>query len=132
MGAHTEKRSATGRDAHGAARDVRHEAGGVQRTLKQNASLHKYLRELAEAMADAGYDMREAIHVPIRPTPENVKETMWRAVQRAMFPGVESTTQLTTVQMQEVYKQLDYFTGERFGIHVEWPCEESLSEAQRE
>ena len=100
--------------------------------MKQNASLHKYLRELAEAMADAGYDMREAIHVPIRPTPENVKETMWRAVQRAMFPDVESTTQLTTVQIQEVYKQLDYFTGERFGIHVEWPCEESLSEAQRE
>ena len=104
----------------------------MKRTPKQNAALHKYLRLLAEALDGAGYDMRTLVKIPIRPTPENVKESLWRPVQQALYPDIESTTELDTKQVNDVYEVLDRATGEKLGIHVDFPCEESLSEAQRE
>lgn len=96
-----------------------------QRTIKQNRSLHKYAEILAAALRDAGYeDMRTVIKVPIAPTKENVKEEMIRPVLNAMFPELESTTKLTTVQMQQLYEQMNLFTSERLGVSVEWPSSE--------
>lgn len=95
------------------------------RTSKQNRSLHKYAELLAEALRDAGYeDMRTVIKVPIRPTKENVKEEMIKPVMNAMFPEIDSTTKLTTKQMQDLYEQMNLFTSERLGVSVVWPSEE--------
>lgn len=95
------------------------------RTSKQNRSLHKYSELLAVALRDAGYeDMRTVIKVPIAPTKENVKEEMIKPVLNAMFPELESTTKLTTVQMQQLYEQMNLFTSERLGVSVEWPSSE--------
>ena len=96
------------------------------RTIKQNRSLHKYAELLAAALRDAGYeDMRTVIKVPITPTKENVKEEMIKPVLNAMFPELESTAKLTTVQMQQLYEQMNLFTSERLGVSVEWPSEEN-------
>ena len=95
-----------------------------QRTAKQNSALWKYLTLLAEKMDDAGIDMKEAIHVPIRPTKDNVKAEMFDKVMMALFPEVDSSTKLSTRQIQEVYENLDRFTGQRFGIHVDFPSDE--------
>ncbi len=40
--------------------------------------------------------MKEIIKVPIKPTKENVKEEMLRPVMKALYPHIESTSELTT------------------------------------
>lgn len=95
-----------------------------QRTAKQNSALWKYLTMLAEKMDGAGIDMKEAIHVPIRPNKDNVKAEMFDKVMMALFPEVDSSTKLSTRQIQEVYENLNRFTAQRFGITVEWPSDE--------
>lgn len=80
---------------------------------------------LAEKLADAGIDMRKIIKVPITPTQENVKQTMIKPVMRALYPDIESTSELDTKQIQQVYEVLNRATAERLGISVEWPHDES-------
>ena len=91
------------------------------RTPKQNASLHVYCELLAEAMNCCDLDMRTAIRVPIHPTKENVKENIIKPVMKAMFPDVESTAQLSKVQLSDLYEQVNIFTAQRWGISVEFP-----------
>lgn len=104
----------------------------MNRTLLQNKSLHKYCELLAEALNDAGYDFKEVITMPVSFTKENVKEYMFRRVMSALYPDLESTTELTTVQIQTVYNELDRLTATKFGIHVEWPSEESMMYEKQE
>jgi hypothetical protein len=92
-----------------------------QRTIKQNASLHKYAELLAETLDAGGYDMRTLIRVPIRPNKDNVKEEMIKPIMKALYPEKESTTQLTTKEMQEVYEVCNRATAQKLGISIEWP-----------
>ncbi len=96
----------------------------MQRSLKQNASLHKWCRMLAEELTEIGYDMRQ-IKVEIKPTEENVKEYFFKEIMRHLYPDIESTTELSTGQMIEVADVLNQALGQRLGIHVPWPCEET-------
>ena len=95
------------------------------RTGQQNRSLHKYLTWVAEALADSGQDMRKVVKLPIRPTTENVKENMFKPVMTAMFPDKTSTTQLSTVEMQQVYEVFNSAISERLGVGFDWPSEET-------
>ena len=96
----------------------------MKRTLKQNSALHLYCRRLAEALADKGADMRTLIQMPIRPTAENVKETMFKPVMHAMYPDIESTTELSTAQMAQVAEVMQQAVADRLQIDVPWPSEE--------
>jgi hypothetical protein len=98
----------------------------MQRTLSQNASLHKYLEIIAEQLADSGQDMRKLVKLPIRPTKENVKENMFKPVMNALYPDIESTTDLSTTQMQHVYEVFNVAMGERLGVSADWPSHESM------
>jgi hypothetical protein len=91
------------------------------RTAQQNKALHKYCELVAEALDEAGYDMKEIIKIPIRPNKENVKESMFKPIMSAIFPDKESTTELSSVEVTEVYEHMNRALGERFGIHVDWP-----------
>ncbi len=115
------------------------EAGEMtQRSPQQNKSFHKYLTLLAEAMDDAGYDMRQVIKVPIRPNCNNVKEEMARPVMNKLFPqykdedGQVSSTKLETEDMNEFHLIMNRATSESLGISIPWPSLESLSEEQRD
>jgi len=101
------------------------EGNVLKRTPKQNNSLHLYCELLAAALDAGGFDMREVIKVPIKPTKENVKEEMIKPVMRKLYPGLTSTTQLTTTQASELYDVVDRATGQSLGIHVPWPSVES-------
>ena len=103
------------------------------RTPQQNKSLHKWLNDLAQELNASGQSMGDGklIRMPIRYTGENLKELVLRPYMNALFPNIESTTQLSTTQIQELYQALDQIIAERSGVHVEWPSEESLSEGQR-
>lgn len=102
-----------------------------KRTVIQNASLHKYLELVANAMNEAGFDIRKVLSAmkagfTIACTKENIKETVWRPIQQALL-GIDSTTDLDTKQVTEVYENVNRFTSERFGVSVHWPDRYSQS-----
>lgn len=100
-----------------------------QRTIKQNRAFYKYCELLANALTEAGHeDMRTVIKVPIAPTKELVKHNMVHPVMKAMFPDIDSSADLSTVQMQQLYEQMNLFTSERLGVSVEWPHDQDKTE----
>ena len=94
-----------------------------QRTIQQNKALHKYCEILADTFNDAGYDMKYVLSFKVLDVPWNkdlVKEALWKEVQKAVL-GTDSTTQLSTTDIDKVYNVLNRFISEKFGIYVEWP-----------
>jgi hypothetical protein len=93
-----------------------------QRTLTQNSALHLFFSLVAETLNDAGLDMKKTLkpEIDIDWTPESVKNYLWRPVQKAML-GKESTTELTKLEVGQVYETLNRFLGEKFAVHVPWP-----------
>ena len=81
----------------------------MQRTEKQNSSLHLWFREVAWMLNEGGYSfttfmerlVKAGIDTPF--TEENVKEYYFKLLAKAMFQK-ESTTELTTGEMSEVLK----------------------------
>lgn len=94
---------------------------GKPRTGKQNAALHVFCRLLAEALNERGITFnqffKEGYQVPW--SGDIVKENVWRPMQRAVC-GVESSTELTTTQLSEIYDPLNDKLAD-FNIHVPWP-----------
>jgi len=102
------------------------------RTLSQNSALHLYLEQIAQDLIDSGQgDMKTIVSMPITPTGENMKECVWRVIQRALYPEVESTTKLTTKQIQEVYLRMDQQMNHMFHVSRPWPSIQSQAEEQR-
>lgn len=92
-----------------------------QRTTKQNGCLHEYLSDLSNALNEAGYDVKTTITAPVSFTPETVKKHMFHKIMKALYPDKTSTRQLSTVEVGEVYENLNRLTAERFGISLVWP-----------
>jgi hypothetical protein len=99
--------------------------GGKRRSLSQNKSLHLYCDKLAFAMTIAGITQKELVGsfkegftLPV--TGQMIKE-IFREVGKAMFKK-ESTADLSTIEMQEVYRAVDARFGEITGVRMEWPC----------
>lgn len=100
-----------------------------QRTSKQNAALHVYFNLLAEALNDAGYDMRRTLKqdIDISWTPDNIKNYLWRPIQEAKV-NKHSTTELTTKEIDSVFDELNRHLGTKLGVHVPFPTIEELNE----
>lgn len=100
---------------------------GKQRTNLQNASLHKYLQLLADALNDAGYDMKKTLKadVDIPWTQNSAKEFLWRPIQLALT-NKESTTKPETKEYTYIYEVLARHMAEKFGVVVAWPCKENM------
>lgn len=96
-----------------------------QRTIKQNRALHVYFTQLAQELNESGQDMKQVIRVPISWSAYSVKEYLWKPLQKAML-GKDSTTELTTDEIDKVYDNMNRIIGERTGVYVEWPSIESL------
>lgn len=95
----------------------------TQRTAQQNKSLHLYCELLAEALNDAGLDMKKVFEVKEVDIPWNkdiVKSVLWRPIQEAMT-GEESTTKLNTTEVSEIYETLNRHIASHFGISIDWP-----------
>lgn len=79
-----------------------------QRTSKQNAAIHAFLRELGGTLTNHGYDFRafpfkEGFEAPW--TVDLAKEYLWLPVQKALALG-ERTSDLKTHEVDMVYQPL--------------------------
>ena len=99
---------------------------GRQRTYIQNAAIHVFCREIAEALNNAGYEtsvrsraLKGEIEVPW--TQDSVKELIWRPVQMKLYPDKDSTVKLQRTEVSEVAEVITRYLGERFGLHVPFP-----------
>lgn len=103
-----------------------------QRTLRQNAALHTLFTHLAEELNLAGLDMKKALKpsIDIWWTPESVKEYLWRPIMKAQL-NKESTTELTTVDIDKVFETINKHIGEKFGLVIDFPSIESMMNQQR-
>ena len=102
------------------------------RTLTQNAALHLYFTHLADELNKAGFDMKRTLKqsAEIPWSPDLVKQYLWKPSQNVMLDK-ESTTQLTTKEIDEVLDVLTRHLGEKLGISVEFPSVESLINQKR-
>jgi len=100
-----------------------------QRTNQQRKAIEVYCRELADALDREGHtlqDVTERIQrAEIRPTQENIKEVVFKPMAKALF-NVDSTTKLSTAQVDKVYEMVNAFVGREFGIHTPFPSRDVL------
>lgn len=97
------------------------------RTSRQNSAMWLYCTMLADALNDAGYDMRtfpwrEGMELPF--TKHSVMEVFWRPVMEAMA-GKDSTTEQITTDVMAVYEALSRAMAQKVGVAVDWPCIET-------
>lgn len=98
-----------------------------QRTDQQNKALHLFFTQLAEELNSAGLDMRKTLkpEVDIPWSGKTIKEYLWRPIMKAQL-GKESTTELTTKEIDLVFDTINRHLGEKFGIHLDFPSIETL------
>lgn len=98
------------------------------RTEAQNNALHPTLREYAEKLNDAGYDYRQFIEEALKKgvllpwTEHNIKET-FDLVTQGMYG--KTSSQLTTVEMQDCWKVFHEHMAKLSGISQEWHSRET-------
>lgn len=88
------------------------------RSDQQNKALHRAFREIAHELYMAGYDMRE-VKIRIDPTEEGVKMNFFKPIMSAMYPDIESTTELSTTQFSDCWEVFSNALQEKFGIYVQ-------------
>ena len=97
-----------------------------QRSLAQNRALHKWCTECATELSNAGITVQAFVKdIEADFTMETVK-MMWRAFAKAKY-GKESTTQLTSKQINEVYDECNRHLA-KFEIHLPFPSQEQTDE----
>ena len=93
------------------------------RTVKQSGSLFGTLTEYAGKLNDAGFDYHaflEKAHTKgfnVKWTKANIKE-LFDAVTMAMYN--KTSSQLSTVQMQEAYLVFERHLSEQSGVSCRW------------
>lgn len=103
-----------------------------QRTNRQNAAIHKLFTNLAEDLNNHGLYMMKVLRqdAEIQWTPGSVKEYLWRPIMKAQL-GKESTTQMTTTDIDKVFETLNKHLAEKFQISLEFPSIDSLLNLDR-
>lgn len=91
------------------------------RSTQQNRALHKWFSMIATELNEKGIDKREFFKEPffMRWSKDNVKEDIWRPVQRAMKLGT-STTELGRSELDQVLDPIIIKLAEH-GISVPFP-----------
>lgn len=82
---------------------------------------------MAEGLYEAGYTQKKIFDLfkdgfEVKPTQESFKD-IFRTVGHAMY-GIESTADLDTVQLQEVYRVVDQRFAELTGVSFPFPSNE--------
>ncbi len=104
-----------------------------KRTLTQNRALHKYFSLLADELNELGAEERKHLieKIDLWWTPEMVKNNLFKVVMRWKL-GKESTTELTTKEVDIVFENLQHHLAEKVGIELTFPSIEELINQKRE
>jgi len=99
----------------------------MQRTNKQNNSLHAGLKDLGDALNAGGLDMRKVLKesVDIPWTQQSVKEFMFNPISVIMHNG-RTSSELSTIEIKEVWAVMIRFCGEKHAVTVAWPERDGL------
>ena len=102
-----------------------------QRTAQQNKALHLLFGMLADTLNEAGYDMKRTLkaEVDIPWNTDTVKTYLWKPIQKAQLQK-ESTTELTTKDIDKVFETLNRHLGETLGVHTSFPSIEEVIQEQ--
>lgn len=97
-------------------------------TNQQMKAIHLYLEMVADALDREGHTMQDVVReikrAEIRPTKDALKEVVWKPIAKILF-NVDSTTKLTTGQVDRVYEVMNKWLGDSFELHVEFPSVDS-------
>lgn len=98
-----------------------------QRTAAQNRALHKMFGTLANELNEQGLTILKTLKpsVEIQWNATTIKELIWRPIQRAQL-NKKSTTELTTIEIDQVFDTITKHLGEKFGIELMFPSIETL------
>ena len=98
-----------------------------QRTALQNRALHLFYANLATTLNERGLDMRKVLKpgIEIPWSPKAVKEYIWRPIQKSQLLK-ESTTELTTKDIDKVLDTITRHLGEKFGVTEPFPSIEEV------
>lgn len=101
------------------------------RTQRQSNALHLYFELLAEALGEAGLDMRKTLKptIEIPWNKETVKEYLFKPIMKAQL-NKESTTEMTTKEVDQVIETLNRHLGEKFGLHIPFPSIDSIMDRE--
>ncbi len=98
-----------------------------KRTNLQNNSLHLFFRKLAEHLNEHGLDQRvvlkKSIEIPW--TEQAIKEQIWKPLQKQLLKK-DSTTELTTVEINKVFSFLNKHFAEKWQVVEEFPSIETI------
>lgn len=99
----------------------------TKRTLAQNRALHLWFGQLADELNGQGFDMRRTLkaHVDIPWNAETIKEFIFRPIMKAQL-NKDSTTELTTKEIDEVFDTISKYLGENIGVHQSFPSIETM------
>ena len=95
----------------------------MRRTDKQRNAIEVYCAHVADEMNAAGHGLKAVLEQKVLDVPctqENMKEIVFKGLTLAMF-NKDSTTKLTTVEVNEVYEVMNRWLGEKFGVYVPFP-----------
>lgn len=96
-----------------------------QRTARQNRSLHKGCSDIADMLVEHGISLNVALkNLDVRPTMNTIKDA-YRSIATAKY-GVDSTADLTTKQINEVWIDLVKAISEATGLEIGFPSYEDL------
>lgn len=95
-----------------------------QRSTNQNNALHLYFKQVADALNDAGLDIRAVLKdtVDIPWSADTVKEHLWRPVQKLAVQK-ESTRDLTKPEVTYVWEIFNRAIA-KHGVHVPFPTDD--------
>ena len=93
-----------------------------KRTNQQRKALEVYCKLVAEALTDAGLDMRRTLkaEIDIPWSQSLVKEFIWKPVQKVIL-DVESTTEPHTNEYNAVFEVVHRHLAQNHGVTVLWP-----------
>ncbi len=99
---------------------------GKQRTNLQNAALHVYCDQIADALTNRGITFtmffKDGFEVPW--TRDIVKDNVWRPIQEAICDEV-STTKPITSDYKKIYEALDKKLCE-WDFDIPWPSKDNI------
>lgn len=98
-----------------------------QRTSQQNKALWLMFTHLAEELNKAGLDMKKTLkpEIDIPWNKDTIHDFLWIPIQKAQL-GTESTTELTTKDIDKIMDTLTRHLGQKLGIEIMFPSIETL------